>query len=353
MRELRRLRTALDSTPNDIDLALQLAKRYITLGRAEADPRYYGYAEAALKSWINLATPPVEVSVLRAVLRQNRHNFDGALDDLGQALAAQPKHAQALLTQAFVLQVQGRYKEARRSCRSLPRGVHPLVVTTCVARIESLTGKAGTGYALLRRGLANWTDANNRLRLWALTNLGEIAQRRGDLAAAEGHYRAGLDLGLRDAYLSGAYADLLLDDGRADEARDLLAGETRVDGQLLRLAVAEARLGTASAKDHEAELAARFAASRQRGSVIHRREEARFALELLQLPAEALALAIANWQVQREPADARLVLEAALAADVPDQARPVLDWLRQTGLEDAQIDKLVERVEAQLDREQG
>lgn len=350
-RELRRLRADLSDDPNNLELARTLAKRYITLGRAEADPRYYGYAEAALKPWVNLTNPPVEVQVLRAVLRQNRHDFDGALDDLAKTLAAKPRHAQALLTQAFVLQVQGRYKEARQSCRSLPRGVHPLIVVTCVARIESLTGRSSTGYALLKRGLASWADTDARLRLWAFTNLGEIAQRDGDIAAAERHFRDGLDLGIRDAYLRGAYADLLLDAGRADEARDFLAGDTRIDGLLLRLALAEARLGNAAAKDHQAVLQARFAASRLRGSVIHRREEARFTLEMLDRPIDALALAQANWQVQREPADARLVLETALAAGAPEQAQPVLNWLRETGLEDKQIDKLVKRVSARLDQE--
>ena len=171
--------------------------------------------------------------------------------------------------------------------------------------------------------------------------------------AAERHYRDGLDLGLRDAYLRGAYADLLLDADRADEVRALLADDTNIDGLLLRLAVAETRLGLAAAKNHQAVLAARFAASRQRGSVIHRREEARFALELLDRPGEALALARANWQVQREPADARLVLEAALAAGAPEMARPVIDWLRETGLEDQQIDKLVARIDARRAREQS
>ncbi len=346
-RELRHLRAKLNETPNDLELARTLAKRYIGLGRAEADPRYYGYAEAALKPWVNLAAPPVEVRVLRAVLKQNRHDFDGALDDLAQTLAAKPKHAQALLTQAFVLQVQGRYADARRSCRALPRGVHPLIVVTCVARIESLTGRSDTGYGLLKRGLANWTDADRGLRLWAFTNLGEIAQRRGDVIAAERHFRDGLDLGRRDAYLRGAYADLLLDSGRAQEARDFLADDTRIDGLLLRLTLAEARLGDPAAQDHRALLEARFAASRARGSVIHRREEARFTLEILERPAAALALAEANWQAQREPADVRLVLAAALAAGVPDRAQPALDWLRKTGLRDRQIDRLTARLEGE------
>ncbi len=352
-RELRRLRADLSNSPNDLELARSLARRYITLGRAEADPRYYGYAEAALRPWINLASPPVEVRVLRAVLAQNRHDFDGALDDLAQALAVKPNHAQALLTQAFILQVQGRYQEARRSCRSLPRGLHPLVVVTCVARIESLTGRSTSAYALLNRGLESWTDADDRLRLWALTNLGEIAQRNGDLGAAEDHYRDGLNLGQRDAYLRGAYADLLLDGGRAAETRDLLAGDTRIDSLLLRLALAEAQLGNAVAEEHRAALAARFAASRQRGSAVHRREEARFNLEILGRADDALALALANWQVQREPADARLLLAAALAAGKPGQARPALDWLRETGLKDHRLDRLAERLTARLDSEKS
>jgi trans-aconitate methyltransferase len=90
-----------------------------------------------------------------------------------------------------------------------------------------------------------------------------------------------------------------------------------------------------------------------RGSVIHRREEARFTLEILDHPAEALALAQANWQVQREPWDARLVLAAALAADRPSEAQPVVDWVRRTGLEDPQIEQLVERVAARFVQEES
>ena len=42
--------------------------------------------EAALTPWWNLAEPPVEVLILRATLRQRRHEFDSALADLTAAL---------------------------------------------------------------------------------------------------------------------------------------------------------------------------------------------------------------------------------------------------------------------------
>ena len=58
----------------------------------------------------------------------------------------------------------------------------------------------------------------------------------------------------------------------------------------------------------------RFEASRLRGDRVHLREEARFTLHLLNDPKAALKLAQENWQVQKEPADVRILLEAALAA---------------------------------------
>eukprot|EP01034_Spumella_vulgaris_P012435 gene12435-15834_t len=56
--ELRRMRLQLAATPNDVQLAAALAQRYIAIGRSEADPRYFGYAQAALAPWWHQAAPP-------------------------------------------------------------------------------------------------------------------------------------------------------------------------------------------------------------------------------------------------------------------------------------------------------
>ena len=77
---------------------------------------------------------------------------------------------------------------------------------------------------------------------------------------------------------------------------------------------------------------------------MHLREEARFTLHLLDQPGEALELARRNWATQREPADARVLLEAALAASKPAAAQPVLEWLERTGLEHVGIEALVDRL---------
>jgi hypothetical protein len=55
-----------------------------------------------------------------------------------------------------------------------------------------------------------------------------------------------------------------------------------------------------------------------------------------------LQLAKQNYAVQREPRDARVLLEAAVAAKNPSAAQPVQDWLRRSGFEDATIRRLAQ-----------
>jgi hypothetical protein len=78
---------------------------------------------------------------------------------------------------------------------------------------------------------------------------------------------------------------------------------------------------------------------------VHLREEARFTLEILEDPSAALALALENWKVQKEAADLRVALEAALAAGDRMSVREVLDWLSRTRLEGRRIATLASRLE--------
>ena len=124
---------------------------------------------------------------------------------------------------------------------------------------------------------------------------------------------------------------------------DLLRNETTNDALLLRLVLAEATLAgrtpnaQASFTAHRDELAARFDAARRRGDTVHRREEARYALAIEGDVRRALALALANWAVQREPADLRLLAEAARSA-ADDAALAMVDrWIEAHRLEDVTL----------------
>jgi tetratricopeptide (TPR) repeat protein len=336
-RRLRAMRAQLTERPDNLALATQLAWLYIEQGRALSDPRYYGYAQGVLAPWWLTADAPTPVRVLRATIRQHDHDFPSALDDLSQAVHENPANGQAWLTQAVVQQVLGKYEDARRSCTEVLRLANPLVAVTCVSSVNSLSGQASQSYAMLRRALAQSRDADVGIRRWALTTLAEIAARQGRDDEADEHFRQALSLANPDDYLRAAYADFLLDQGRAAAARELLQDATRVDALLLRLALAEQALGSPELSGHVQTLRDRFAAARLRGDVVHRREESRFALHLLSEPRTALVLARDNWAVQREPWDARILLEAA--ANLGDQrsAQPVLDFLADTKLEDVRL----------------
>lgn len=346
---LRDLRARQAADPRDPAAAAALARAYFDLVAAEGDPRYIGYAQAALAPWWDQPGPPPDVRVARALLRQFNHDFDGALADLRAVTAADPARADAWAWQAAIAMVQARYADARAACEALKPQAPALVATACSAAAEALSGRAGPAAAALRTALAADagadTAADPAQRLWALTRLAEIDERRGDFAAAEASFKAALALGIADGYLLSAYADFLLDRGRPAEVLALLKGGERSDLLLLRLALAAKAAGAPEAAKWQADLAARFEAARRRGDATHEKEESRFVLAFGGDPARALELARRNFAVQREPADARALLEAALAARAPEAARPVLDWLAANRVESVALQALAQRLE--------
>ena len=335
IRALRALHEALKKQPDDLPLALRLAGGYLELGRKSGDPRYAGYAEAALAPWWDLAKPPREVLLLRATLRQRVHLFDAALADLADVLDADPRNAQARLTRATVLEVVGEFDKARAECLALQGLTKELVWTVCVDSVNAMTGRLRDSYEHLRATLARYPDAQPQIRSWALTSLGEMAARAGMTQDAEAHFRQALAIDPTDNYLLAAFADFLLNQDRSGEAAALLRDHTRVDPLLLRYALALRAQGSPELPAWIGQLRDRFEASHLRGDRVHLREEARFTLHLLDDPNAALNLARENWRVQKEPADIRILLEAALAARGGADEASARDWLKTTGLEDA------------------
>jgi len=241
--------------------------------------------------------------------------------------------AQAWLIRASLEQVTGDYAAAARSCARVSTLLPGLVATTCTASVASLTGRLAEARRSLGGALEEDAAPSVAVEAWSRTALAEMALRAGDVQSAERELRRVLS-SRRDPYALAALADLLLDTERAAEAAELLR-DCSTDGLLLRLAEAEAAIGAAILPVHLADLRDRFASARARRDSVHLREEARFALRLEHDAARALNLARENWSVQREPADARLLVEAARAAANPGAAAPVFEFVRHHGTEDA------------------
>ncbi len=350
---LRQQRLAVQRNPANLDTRLTLARDYIEAARRNGDPRFLGYAQSTLSEWPDGAQAPAPVRVLRATAMQSLHQFTQALHELDGALAQSPANAQALLTRATILQVLGRYTEAQRDCAALLRSSGEVTSALCLASIASVTGKLGNARTLAQRALDHAPDNDSVLKLWASTLLAETAAREGNPSQAAQHFQQALAIDASDRYARTAYCDLLLDMGKPQQVLELTAALMKDDNLLLRHALALKAMSVAARnsgganpwqaqlKQDISELAARHAAAAQRGDRTHLREAARFELRLRDDPRAALKLAQENWQVQKEPADVRILLESAQASGDEAATREIGAWMRTTGLHDAQLAALL------------
>lgn len=344
---LRDLRRLLAANPQDLGLATILAERYFRLAVGDGDPRYIGYAQAALAPWWAQTAPPTSVLILRAGLRQYMHDFESALADLTLALKRDPDNLDALSYRAVIYLVMARYDEARRDCLEMARRDGGLIPLSCEPTVDALTGRATAAYATLAEALRRNPAATPSQRLWVTTRLGEIAQRMGRTREAEAHYRAALAMGINDQYLLTTWAEFLLDLDRPAEVVALLRDKTKNDVLLLRLALAEKKLGAPALAEHQTAIQSRIDAARLRVDKLHLSDEAIFELVFRNRPQDALRLALENWDSgQREPSDARILLEAALAARNKAAAKPALEWLTRNRHEDVTLRRLAQQVGA-------
>ncbi len=335
-RELSSLRAAVAKAPTEAGPAVALAQRYFDLAVARGDPRYVGYADAVVTRFAD--KPNADILMTRGMLRQYRHDFQPALQDFAAALALDADLAGANAWRGAIFLVQANYAAAAQECTALQTKHRVVLHGGCLGLTQAYTGHLGEASKTLQQALSVAHDDDHKL--WLHTRLGEIASWQGQTNLAERHFRQALELGIDDGYLLAAWSDFLLDHDRPAEVAQLLASWEASDPLLLRLAEAETRLKQAGGPAHVQALDDRFAAAKLRGDTTHQAEEARFYLGLRGDAQRAVQVAAENYHVQREPRDARILLEAAWAAKQPALAAPALDWLQSSGFEGTELRRL-------------
>ncbi len=334
------LRQRLQLKPDDQVTAAALARLYIAEARTTSEPRYWGYAEAALKPWSGTGDLHPDLLLMRAMIRQYAHDFQAALVDLDAVLKAQPENGQARLTRAFIYQAQGEPSSAIEDCMALRRARPALVFTTCRARILSLTGGAGTALTMMENAFAaTSSDTDAGLLGWAHKVQADTARRIGRLDLAQSHLRLALEASPNDAKTAAALADLLLLQHAPDEVLNIDIGSFDAGFELRRL-LARRSLGDDIVRER-ARLAERFETAPLQDGPRELRNETLFALEFGNDPQTSLKLATTNWATHKEPDDARLLVRAALAAGDRERAAEVMAWARRQALEDVELQALL------------
>lgn len=346
VQRLRQMRAALADAPGDAEAAATFARAAISYARRTQDPRWYGYAEGALRHWQDAEAVPAELRVLRATLAQHDHRFAAALKDLDHVLREQPQHLQARLTRAVIHSVQARYAQAIADCEVVRR-YRVLMGAACMATPRSLSGEAEQALRTLQTHL-QLSEGDVDARLWARSVRADIGWRLGKAETEDWFREAMASPGAsHDMTLHLQFADFLLSQGQDTEAAEIARPwEGSNDGLILSLRARMRSNAKADSIDQDRRrLKARLEAERARGGARHFGTEAAAALHLWQQPERALWLAQRNWATQKTPDDARLLLRAAVDSGQAEAAAPVRQWMRDNGVQDQRLEALLARLE--------
>jgi hypothetical protein len=251
------------------------------------------------------------------------------------------------LTRAAIYQVQGNYAAAAADCRSLALLVEPLITADCMSRVSSHRGAARGAYRklLAMRDHADRMDPRQRREI-ELT-LADISARTGETDAARHHFDQALAATDVDSYTLLTFSDFLLEQREYRQVLDLYERHTDYADLLLRAALASRATRAANARELSQRLRERFAAHQRRGDFVPSRDYARFLLDIEGNASAALDAALFNWKSQREPADALMVIRAAIACGQPAAAEPVEAFIREHTLEDVRLAQLLPLVRAE------
>ncbi|WP_161829761.1 tetratricopeptide repeat protein [Steroidobacter agaridevorans] len=330
--------------PRDLQTAVVQASADIESARTSGDPRYLGYAQAALAPWRNAKDAPLPVILLRAQIHQHNHSFEAALADLDHALVLDPRNPQARLTRAAIQQVQGNYTAAAADCRSLALLVEPLVTADCMSRVSSHRGAARGAYRKLLAMRDRAAGMEPRQRREIELTLADISMRIGEIETARLHFDQALTATDADAYTLLTFADFLLEQREYRQVVELFERYPDYADLLLRAALASRAINAANAGQLSQRLREQYAAHQRRGDFVPSRDYARFLLDIEGKASAALDAALFNWKSQREPADALIVVRAAIATGQPAAAAPVVTFVREQGLEDVRLLPLLSHI---------
>jgi len=344
---LRALDKAWRDQPHHLPSALAYARGVFTLGLTEGDLRWYGSAKAALKPWWTVADLPAEAYFLRGLVKQGFHDFQEGLQDINRAIALAPARAEFWSWRFALHLLLADIQAAQKDIDEMGRLLGPEEAQVYRAVLLYRTGQPLPAANLLSQAVRSANYQDTASQDWLGFHLGEAYRVAGQPARALVVWGQRLQASPKSHLIRLSLADLLNQQGQYRQAKTVAMGNSRGLAQnssatLTDALLMQAILAARGLKDPDEGRLASLLEARLQSQAL--RQEA-----LIERPKllhhiaygrdlkAGLALSIDNWQLQKEPPDAILFVQAALALGQARAAEPVVIWAEKTGYTDPQL----------------
>ncbi|WP_460811999.1 tetratricopeptide repeat protein [Luteimonas pelagia] len=303
----------------------------LALAATTGDGRFAGRASALLESLPREQLRSVRMQGLHASVLQHGHRFEDAGTLLDAAIRSAPRDGELRLARAQLRLVQGRIRAAREDCRALAVGLDAARGLVCTAAVELRVGRYRQAGELLDLSLSQAMPMPDAAT-YVLLMRAEAASRAKQAEVADAWFTRALRASPGDARVLVAWSRHLRRTERPEAALEML-GTARGQGVIrVQRALAGVEAGAAGAIDACRALAREFARLRRAGAVPEARDEAALILACGEDPGRALALALENFECQRDHEDVAVLVDAARAAGRPEAVDAARAWASREGV---------------------
>jgi len=349
---LRTLDQAWRAQPQDLPTALAYARAVFSLGFNEGDLRWFGSAKAALMPWWQAADLPADGFFMRGLVKQGFHDFDGGLKDINQAISLNPERAEFWSWRFALHLLQANMSAARQDADEIARRFGPEEGQIYHAVLLYRTGQASSAVQLLSTSLRSPGYQDDASQVWIGFHLGEAHRVAQQPERAIAVWQQLLQAHPQSHLLRLSLADLLNQQGQFQQAKSVATAQASpsnsnlTDALLMQAVLASRGLKAPDEAALAGQMAARLKSQALRQESLIERPKLIYQIAYGHDLAAGLALSIENWQQQKEPPDAVLFAQAALARQQARAAEPVVQWAQTTGYTDPQLAPLITQLKA-------
>lgn len=300
----------------------------IDLAQSQGDTSYYGYARGKIAPWWNLNGQPQEPSqgqpqrlseenlppdllLARAILRQQQHQFQMALNDLQPLITQGYAEVQARLIRANIYLAMGQPNKAQRDCQAIALLTDPLVTANCMAQARLGMRPPQPVINSLQQLIANQHQVSTELLVEIWITLGQLQRSNRQYQQALESYSQALRLQPRHPFLLVQYCSLLIHLGELETLAAYFEQPPQSNELWIYWTYARLARSIEISVQERADLNQTMDFIKQ-ASQDHPQVKTLTLYYYLLKPESSLMLKFAqeNWQQQKSPEDAHLVLQA-------------------------------------------